>query len=152
MDLTPARHPRRSAVALIGAVALLTACGGGGGGESSSGASTSASTTSAASPTSQSGSSSGAETSSTSAPAAEKVVITISDFAFSVPDSVPAGAQISVTNNDSIGHTVTADSGDAFDVSVAPGATVTFAAPEKPGTYAFHCKPHPNMTSSLVVK
>ena len=123
MDLTSARHPRRSAIALIGAVALLTACGGGGGGESS-----------------------------TSAPASEKVVITISDFAFSLPDSVPAGAQISVTNNDSVGHTVTADSGDAFDVSVAPGATVTFAAPDKPGTYAFHCTPHPNMTSSLVVK
>lgn len=123
MDLTSARHPRRSAIALIGAVALLTACGGGGGGESS-----------------------------TSAPASEKVVITISDFAFSLPDSVPAGAQISVTNNDSVGHTVTADSGDAFDVSVAPGATATFAAPDKPGTYAFHCTPHPNMTSSLVVK
>ncbi|WP_082567261.1 cupredoxin domain-containing protein [Janibacter sp. Soil728] len=151
MDLTHARHPRRSAVALIGAVALLSACGGGDGGESSSTAST-ASTTSAASPSSQSASSSGGEASSSSAPAAEKVVITISDFAFSVPESVPAGAEISVTNNDSIGHTVTADSGDAFDVNVAPGATVTFAAPEKPGTYAFHCKPHPNMTSSLVVK
>ncbi|MDN5721117.1 cupredoxin domain-containing protein [Corynebacterium sp.] len=144
MDLTHAGHPRRSAVALIGAVALLTACGGGDGGESSS----TASTTSSATPTSQSASPSAPGSES----AADKAVITISDFAFSVPDSVSAGTQISVTNDDSVAHTLTADSGDAFDVTVAPGATVTFAAPEKPGTYAFHCKPHPNMTSTLVVQ
>lgn len=148
MDLTPARHPRRSAVALIGAIALLTACGGGDGDESSS----TASATSSGTPTSQSASPSESESPSASESAADKVVITISDFAYSVPDSVPAGAEISVTNNDDVGHTVTADSGDAFDETVAPGATVTFTAPDKAGKYAFHCTPHPNMTSTLVVE
>lgn len=141
MALTPARHARRSAVALIGAIVLLTACGGGESDESSS----TASATSSGTPTSQSASPSASES------AADKVVITISDFAYSVPDSVPAGAEISVTNNDDVGHTVTADSGDAFDETVAPGATVTFTAPDKAGKYAFHCTPHPNMTSTLVV-
>lgn len=147
MDLTPARHPRRSAVALIGAIVLLTACGGGESDESSS----TASATSSGTPTSQSASPSESESPSASESAADKVVITISDFAYSVPDSVPAGAEISVTNNDDVGHTVTADSGDAFDETVAPGATVTFTAPDKAGKYAFHCTPHPNMTSTLVV-
>lgn len=148
MDLTHARHPRRSAIALVGAIALLTACGGSDSGESSSTASASTSGT----PTSESASPSESTASSESGPAAEKVVITITDFAYSVPDSVPAGAEISVTNNDDVGHTVTADSGDAFDETVAPGATVTFTAPDTAGKYAFHCTPHPNMTSTLVVE
>ncbi|NYF97544.1 cupredoxin domain-containing protein [Janibacter cremeus] len=81
-----------------------------------------------------------------------EVTITISDFTYSVPDSVPAGAEITVTNSDEVGHTVTADSGDTFDVAVEPGATVTFTAPESAGEYAFHCIPHPAMTSTLVVE
>jgi plastocyanin len=78
------------------------------------------------------------------------VVITISDFAFQVPDSVPPGAQITVVNEDSAYHTVTADDG-TFDVGARQGEPVTFTAPEQPGEYPFHCNPHPNMTATLVV-
>ena len=82
---------------------------------------------------------------------AEEVVITISDFSFEVPDSVPAGATITVVNEDSVFHTVTADDG-AFDRAAPGGESVTFTAPEEPGEYAFHCTPHPNMTATLVVR
>ncbi len=81
---------------------------------------------------------------------AEKVVITISDFAFQVPGPVPPGAEVTVVNEDSSYHTVTADDG-TFDVGARQGEPVTFTAPEQPGDYPFHCTPHPNMTATLVV-
>ena len=81
---------------------------------------------------------------------AEEVVITISDFAFEVPESVPPGAEVTVVNEDSSFHTVTADEG-TFDVGAQQGEPVTFTAPDEPGEYPFHCTPHPNMTATLVV-
>lgn len=84
-----------------------------------------------------------------SEPAAE-VVITISDFEFEVPDTIPAGAEVTIVNEDSSFHTVTADDG-AFDVDAPGGESVTFTAPDEPGEYAFHCTPHPNMTATLVI-
>lgn len=153
MEPTSVRRPLRTAAALVGAVALLTACGGSDSGESAS--SSSASSSSASSPASSesspASSSTSSGTSSESEPAAE-AVITISDFEYSVPDAVPAGAEITVTNEDDVGHTVTADEGDTFDVQVGPGETKTFTAPESAGEYAFHCTPHPAMTSTLVVE
>ena len=56
-----------------------------------------------------------------------------------------------VQNSDSVAHTVTADSGDAFDVTIQGGATAHFTAPSKPGTYKFHCTFHSNMHGSLTV-
>jgi plastocyanin len=90
------------------------------------------------------------DSAATSESAAEEVVITISDFAFDVPESVPPGAQVTVVNEDSSFHTVTSDDG-AFDVGARNGEPVTFTAPEEPGEYPFHCTPHPNMTATLVV-
>jgi plastocyanin len=55
-------------------------------------------------------------------------------------------------NMDGENHTVTADSGNAFDVKATAGTTVTFTAPSKPGTYPFHCTYHSNMHGVLVVK
>jgi plastocyanin len=79
--------------------------------------------------------------------------ITISGFAYGTPLVVPAGATVTVTNMDSAEHTVTADSGSAFDVEVkGSGGTATFTAPSTPGTYAFHCTYHSNMHGSLTVK
>lgn len=78
--------------------------------------------------------------------------ITIKSFAYSGPKSVKAGAEVMVTNNDSETHSVTADSGGAFDVTVDPGKTMTFKAPTKPGTYPFHCNFHSNMTGVLTVR
>jgi plastocyanin len=78
--------------------------------------------------------------------------ITIRDFDFGAPVSVPPGAVVSVVNMDSAGHTVTADQGSAFDVDIRGGGTATFTAPSAPGTYAYHCTYHPNMHGTLTVK
>jgi plastocyanin len=76
--------------------------------------------------------------------------ITIQNFSFTAL-TVKPGATITVTNKDPVDHTVTADSGNAFNVRVAAGATATFTAPTKAGTYAYHCTIHPNMHGTLVV-
>ncbi len=74
----------------------------------------------------------------------------IKDFTFPTGLSVVAGQSISWTNADSANHTVTLDDGSC-DTAVDAGATVTVTY-NTPGTYAFHCKIHPNMTGSLEVK
>ncbi|MGC5583130.1 cupredoxin domain-containing protein [Ornithinimicrobium sp. W1679] len=82
----------------------------------------------------------------------DDLIIVIEDFEYEVPDSVMPGAEITVRNEDGVGHTVTADEGDAFDVVVGPGEEVTFTVPDEAGEYPFHCTPHPNMTDTLVVE
>ena len=61
------------------------------------------------------------------------------------------GATVEWTNRDQLAHTVTADDGSWDSGPIQPGATWrrTF---EAPGTYAFHCSPHPFMTGTVVVK
>jgi len=79
-------------------------------------------------------------------------VITIDKFAYSLPASVSPGAKITVQNKDGENHTVTADSGGAFDAKAEASASITFTAPMKPGSYPFHCTYHSNMHGVLVVK
>ncbi|MEP6697322.1 MAG: cupredoxin domain-containing protein [Pseudonocardiales bacterium] len=76
----------------------------------------------------------------------------IGNFKFTTPASVGPGARISVMNMDGENHTVTADTGGAFDTTAGAGATTTFKAPMTPGSYPFHCKYHSNMHGVLVVK
>jgi plastocyanin len=126
----------RRVVVLVCAVALavLAGCGSSGGSSGSSAA----------------GSSGGSSSSAAAGSGASTAVITIKDFAFTTPTSVPAGAKITVHNMDSTAHTVTADSGNAFD-SQAPSGNSSFTAPSKPGSYPFHCSIHPEMHGTLVV-
>jgi plastocyanin len=77
--------------------------------------------------------------------------ITIKNFGYQVPSSVKAGSTVMVKNDDSVAHTVTADSGHAFDVTIQPGATAHFSAPGRSGTYKFHCTFHANMHGTLTV-
>ena len=129
----PLQPTRRAVVSCVCAVALgtLTACG-------STGSSTGAASSSSA-PTA------GSATATSSAP-----VITIKDFGFTAPSSVGPGAEISVDNMDSVAHTVTANSGNAFDDPAPPGKS-SFTAPTEPGSYPFHCNIHPEMHGNLVV-
>jgi plastocyanin len=83
---------------------------------------------------------------------AATATIAIKSFAYEVPKSVEPGAKITVTDADSTSHTVTSDSGNAFDAAVPGGGSATFTAPMKPGSYPFHCKYHANMHGVLVVK
>jgi plastocyanin len=76
--------------------------------------------------------------------------LTIKSFAFSPkPLTVKAGAEVTVKNEDSTNHTVTADDG-SFDTKGFQG-TKTFTAPDKPGTYAFHCDIHDYMKGVIQV-
>ena len=131
-------------VTCTAALGFLGGCG-------SASATGSAASSSGSAMDSSSMSSMGSSSSGSSA-ASSAVVIHISKFAYQTPASVSPGATVSVMNMDGEAHTVTADSGSAFDTKIDPGASATFTAPMKPGTYAFHCTYHSNMHGSLVVK
>jgi len=87
----------------------------------------------------------------TSMTSAEGATITISDFDFSVPATVAAGAAVTVQNDDGAAHTVTASGPGGFDVTVQGGKSGTFTAPSKPGSYPFVCTFHGNMKGVLKV-
>jgi plastocyanin len=88
---------------------------------------------------------------SSSAVQASGPTIAISGMKFTSPATVPPGASVTITNSDGAEHTVTADSGNAFDVEVEGKGTARFTAPTQPGTYAFHCTYHPMMHGQLIV-
>lgn len=142
---TSTRRTGRTA-SLVAAAALctvaLTACGSAG------------SNTTATSPksTPMSSMTKGSGTSMGSGQAGMKGMIMIKNFTFSTPASVQAGASVMVMNQDSEAHSVTADSGDAFDVTIPPGKTAVLTAPDKPGSYPFHCMYHSDMHGTLRVR
>ena len=78
--------------------------------------------------------------------------ITIEGFAFTdVPTAAP-GADVSISNQDSAAHTVTAD-GDEFDSgNISGNGTGSITAPDEAGEYPFHCEIHPNMKGTLTVE
>ncbi|HYP93911.1 MAG TPA: cupredoxin domain-containing protein [Mycobacterium sp.] len=119
------------------AAALATACGG----SSNSTQATGTATATA----------SGSE--ATSAPAsASAATITIASMNYGEPVTVPPGAQIAIKNNDSVEHSVTSDTAGKFTVDVDGNEEGTLTAPSEPGEYAFHCKYHPSMHGTLIVK
>ena len=136
---------RRTAAAAATATALVVLAGCG---SSSSSTATAPESTTASTP-----SSGGSSSPSSSSSPTSKVVITIKDFKFSGASTVKAGATITVTNEDSTAHTLTADDSSAgFDVKIDAGKSATFTAPAKAGDYPYHCTYHSNMHGSLTVK
>jgi plastocyanin len=79
-----------------------------------------------------------------------EAVVTISDFAYDVPDSVAAGSQITVVNEDREAHTFTLRGTDV-DLVLQGGQTATVTVPGEAGTYEVVCAFHGSMTSELVV-
>jgi plastocyanin len=83
---------------------------------------------------------------------AGKNAVTIENFAFSPATiTIKAGQSITWTNEDSIGHSATADD-NSWDTGVLPqgqSKAITFA---KAGTYTYHCSVHPNMKATVVVQ
>ena len=80
--------------------------------------------------------------------------IVIQDFMFHpMALTVNPGATVTVINKDSATHTVTSTATPhAFDSgNVAPGATVTFHAPDKPGSYSYICDIHQYMQGTITV-
>lgn len=82
----------------------------------------------------------------------EKLNVEIKNFAFSPKTlAVKKGTTIVWTNNDSVGHTATADDG-SFDTGLlakGESGSVTF---DKVGTFSYHCTPHPYMKAEIVVE
>jgi plastocyanin len=77
--------------------------------------------------------------------------VAIKNFAFNPATlTVKPGAKVTVTNNDSVTHTFTANGG-AFDTGdLDPGASKTITL-GKAGTYAYHCQIHTFMKGTIVV-
>lgn len=160
---TTTRH--RLTLTLIGAATIIgaSACGtaGTGTGSSTAPSTTTASTASMDPGMSMSGSpmpssmppsmAATTGTPSGSNAAAADATIHIKSFAYTGAEGVPAGSTVTVMNMDNVAHTVTADDG-SFDVVVKAGASTTFTAPAKPGTYTYHCTYHSNMHGTLAVK
>lgn len=85
--------------------------------------------------------------------------VSIVDFSFT-PNAitVSAGTMVAWTNNGGTTHTVTSGTG-VFDSGLlsppnaqsgAPGATFTHTF-STPGTFAYHCSIHPQMTGTVTV-
>lgn len=80
----------------------------------------------------------------------ETATITIADFEYVGPASIAPGTQITVVNEDSQAHTLTAEDAGGFDAVVPPGESVTFTAPAA-GSYPYICIYHSNMSGTLEV-
>lgn len=87
-----------------------------------------------------------------SSPTVATNAVTIQNMAFSPASlTVKAGDTITWTNQDSVGHSATADD-NSFDTGVlsnGQSGTVIFS---KAGTFTYHCKVHPSMTATIIVK
>jgi plastocyanin len=64
--------------------------------------------------------------------------------------SVHAGERVRWINDDPVQHSVTADDG-AFDSGLVEPGRVFERVFDRPGTYAYHCTPHPFMRGRVVV-
>jgi plastocyanin len=84
-----------------------------------------------------------------SSTAAVTTTLAIANYTFS-PLTVNGGDTITVTNADSVEHTVTIAS-QGVDVKVPANGQTTFTAPAKAGTYALTCDFHKQMNGTLTV-
>lgn len=65
--------------------------------------------------------------------------------------TITAGTTISWTNTDPVAHTITADDGSWSSGTIEPG-TVWRRRFDRPGTFTFHCTPHPFMKGVVIVR
>ncbi|MGH7718944.1 MAG: cupredoxin domain-containing protein [Gemmatimonadaceae bacterium] len=64
---------------------------------------------------------------------------------------IPAGTTVEWKNEDQVPHTVTADDG-SWDSGLINLGTTWRRTFDRPGTYAYHCTPHPFMKGVVVVR
>ncbi|MFI6062310.1 cupredoxin family copper-binding protein [Streptomyces sp. NPDC051286] len=152
-----------AAVAVAGALGLLSACGGSsqpkpagalspGTGQTLPGTPGVSGTGGTVTPPPSTPSTS-PSASQSSAPAAANAV-TIKNFAFSPAKlTVKAGTKVTWTNTDADTHTVTSKQGSGGPLKsggLATNATYSYTF-TKPGTYAYYCTIHPFMTATVAV-
>jgi amicyanin len=84
--------------------------------------------------------------------ALEEAEVVISNYAYSPKTvKIKAGGTVTWTNNDNVEHTATGDKGE-FDTGLigkGQSKSITF---DNPGTYSYHCTPHPYMQGSVIVE
>ena len=104
----------------------------------------------------------GAPTASPAKDHGEQVKIKAEKFAFDRSTiTVPAGSQVIVEfeNKDRIGHNMAFYTSSSLSTLIYRGEIITgprmiiytFTAPSTPGTYYFHCDPHPYMDGQFIV-
>ena len=78
--------------------------------------------------------------------------VNIKGFAFSPSAlNIKKGTKVTWTNNDTVAHTVTSDSGNLLNSStISPGASFSFTFTSA-GSVSYHCALHPMMKGSVVV-
>jgi plastocyanin len=92
-----------------------------------------------------------ASTAATTTAATATNAATIRGFSFQ-PDVLKAkvGVKVTWTNDDTVAHTVTADTNSFASDHLQPGGSFSFTF-TRPGTYTYHCSIHPSMHGSVVV-
>ena len=80
--------------------------------------------------------------------------VSIQNFAFHPPNTtISPGDSVTWTQLDPIGHTSTSDASPPAWSSQVLSVNQTFSFTfNTPGTYPFHCSPHPSMTGSVTVR
>ncbi len=78
------------------------------------------------------------------------VNVTIKNFSFGQPLTVPVGTTVVWTNQDDVPHTVTATNGAFASRQLSKGATFKFTF-AKEGTFDYSCTVHPNMKGQVIV-
>lgn len=80
-------------------------------------------------------------------------LVRISNFAFS-PQSltVAVGDTVTWTNNDSVNHTVTSNSGNMMHSSMMGHNQSYRVVFTTVGAFPYHCTVHPNMTATIIVQ
>lgn len=78
--------------------------------------------------------------------------VTIQNFTFSPATlTVKVGDKVTWTNQDSAGHSATADDG-SFDTGVIAQGQSGSNTFTKAGTYTYHCSVHPMMKGTIIVQ
>jgi amicyanin len=86
------------------------------------------------------------------AAAAGAAMVRIANLSFTTKElHVHVGSRVRWVNQDQLQHSVTADDGSFDSGLIEPGQSYerVFA---QPGSYAYHCSPHPFMTAQVVVE
>jgi len=91
------------------------------------------------------------EPAATTTDAGEELEITIENFAYSGPETASVGDTVTVTNQDSVGHTWTAVDGD-FDSGTIPEGETFELTFEEAGEFEYFCSIHPQMEGTITVE
>lgn len=84
--------------------------------------------------------------------APETIIVEIKSNAFSPKEiRIRAGEKVKWINQDTIGHTVTADDFLFGSNLLAQGDEIEFNF-SAPGIYKYHCGPHPKMKGTVIVE